>query len=499
MYDADGELIDNPLVEVENWTKSTVASGDKALAYYDTADCKYWIIPAGSGTGSGQFSVGSSGCGNDRPCEPTSSCLIFNSGLELEYREVTGTGGSVTSSYFNVYGPKILGGGGDCSPTGSGGEATDVIPETPFESLAFGSGLRLQAHAVDASGNETWTDGILPSGTGSGPLGSGFSGNVGACRFRVMGPTIGFTGCDEETESQETYFEPIPFENLMFSTGLNVAPISGVERSCGYSVMGPFISSYEGTGCNPIEPAPFNELSIGSGLSLSSTGNCGYLLQGPKWFNNKEYLCDKGRDIKEEGESFCEFTGMRGIDVRAIGDFTPTGLLAINYTQTTENSERCECPDDADECQEYSLGSNGIPSQILSTQTLELGVGLHKAADYTKDGECRTLLTKILSVRNGIAGAYGEGFGPHITGIELITDPCPMIVAKGGNDCGSDPFEEEKYTTVQLGTHGIDLEIPVVTGVCCSGDTLQVNFQQLTFCSGLLQGIDSTSGPVCPE
>ena len=58
---------------------------------------------------------------------------------------------------------------------------------------------------------------------------------------------------------------------------------------------------------------------------------------------------------------------------------------------------------------------------------------------------------------------------------------------------------DRKFSTVRLGTKGIDLEIPVVTGVCCSGDTLQVNFQKLTFCSGLLQAIEPTGGPVCPE
>ena len=171
-----------------------------------------------------------------------------------------------------------------------------------------------------------------------------------------------------------------------------------------------------------------------------------------------------------------------------------TGLLAINYTQSIENSELCDCPSDAEACERYSLGSAGIPSLITSTQTVELGVGLHKIVDYKKNGECRTVVGKVLTV-GPENSADPFNFGPYITGIKLISDPCQMIVAEKGSTCG----EEGAYSTVKLGTHGIDLEIPVVTGVCCSGDTLQVNFQKLTFCSGLLKAIEPTGGPVCPE
>ena len=146
-----------------------------------------------------------------------------------------------------------------------------------------------------------------------------------------------------------------------------------------------------------------------------------------------------------------------------------------------EFSELCKCPDDAKAC---------YPDGLDSTNTLELGIGLERVTDYidANDG-CRTLIAKNLSV-----GVEGGMIGPYITGIELINNPCPMIVAENGDEC-----DDEKYSTVKLGTHGIDLEIPVVTGVCCSGDTLQVNFQKLTFCSGLLKAIEPTGGPVCPE
>ena len=54
LYDAQGSGISNPVITVENWSTSSLTSGDKALAYYDTAECKYWLIPAGTGgAGSG--------------------------------------------------------------------------------------------------------------------------------------------------------------------------------------------------------------------------------------------------------------------------------------------------------------------------------------------------------------------------------------------------------------------------------------------------------------
>ena len=54
LYDAQGSGISDPVITVENWSTSSLTSGDKALAYYDTAECKYWLIPAGTGgAGSG--------------------------------------------------------------------------------------------------------------------------------------------------------------------------------------------------------------------------------------------------------------------------------------------------------------------------------------------------------------------------------------------------------------------------------------------------------------
>ena len=45
----EGALISSPTIRVENWTDSTVAAGTKNLAYYDTAESKYWLVGGGGG------------------------------------------------------------------------------------------------------------------------------------------------------------------------------------------------------------------------------------------------------------------------------------------------------------------------------------------------------------------------------------------------------------------------------------------------------------------
>jgi len=46
ILDEDGQAIDDPHIKVKNWTDYGIQSGAKALAYYDTAACEYWVVGA---------------------------------------------------------------------------------------------------------------------------------------------------------------------------------------------------------------------------------------------------------------------------------------------------------------------------------------------------------------------------------------------------------------------------------------------------------------------
>ena len=79
ILNADGTAVTDPEIEVENWTAATIPNESKALAYYDTAECKYWLV-VGSGGGGGDTTVkvGSVGCSNDISCSLLGSdCLLF--------------------------------------------------------------------------------------------------------------------------------------------------------------------------------------------------------------------------------------------------------------------------------------------------------------------------------------------------------------------------------------------------------------------------------------
>ena len=50
LCDASGEPILEPTINVENWTNNALTAGDKNLAYYDTAESKYWLVGGGGGS-----------------------------------------------------------------------------------------------------------------------------------------------------------------------------------------------------------------------------------------------------------------------------------------------------------------------------------------------------------------------------------------------------------------------------------------------------------------
>ena len=149
----DGSPINTPEIQVENWTNTHIASGTKALAYYDTAECKYWIIPPPSGA-SGTLKIGTTGC-NDAPCvntrtcipcTDTTGCLIFSGGLAGSWRN--DIGGDLV-----VTGPTIR---------ASGSEGLQAPHH--FDSLVVGSGMSLLVETcsgiISASGSGSCISGI---------------------------------------------------------------------------------------------------------------------------------------------------------------------------------------------------------------------------------------------------------------------------------------------------------------------------------------------------
>jgi len=53
ILNADGSKVSNPQVMLSNWTSANISSGTKAMAYYDTAECAYWVVGGGVASGGG--------------------------------------------------------------------------------------------------------------------------------------------------------------------------------------------------------------------------------------------------------------------------------------------------------------------------------------------------------------------------------------------------------------------------------------------------------------
>ena len=127
ILDSAGDAINTPTITVENWSDSLLAAGTKTLAYYDTAECKYWIVGAGGGGGDTTVKVGSVGCSNDISCSLLGSdCLLFGEGLHAS---------RTSNGNFVVVGPKLS----------QDSECHEMpIPIGGFEELKIGKGLELE-------------------------------------------------------------------------------------------------------------------------------------------------------------------------------------------------------------------------------------------------------------------------------------------------------------------------------------------------------------------
>lgn len=242
ILDADGTQVENPKISVQNWTKTTIPSGEKGLAYYDTNKCEYWIIPSPSGGGgSGVINVGVTGnsaCDKSViPCRElkSSGCLMF-SGLQGQWYNITGGFPSAEGPDFIVEGPKIQ--SGTCA-----GE-TVGDPEA-FHKLTFVSGLR--------------------SARGAG-------GGANYCDWHIGGMTLQNSGCG-------TPGNPLAFEHVIIGSGLKLEQLQGGD--CTGLITGPQMQSgqLDGTAVGLAES--FRRLTFVSGLRADKSSECNWKIGGP--------------------------------------------------------------------------------------------------------------------------------------------------------------------------------------------------------------------------
>jgi len=248
----DGGTIQDPQIDVYNWSSTIIPSGEKALAYYDSAKCEYWAIPVTSG---GALNIGTTGCnaGNDLECRvmKASGCLAIGSGLIGRWYNLSGNEGKGEENPlgpdFLIEGPRIQ--SGSCAGAGIG-EARS------FDSITFVSGMQIEQHQEDA----------------------------GYCAWKVGGPAIIWSGAsmDYYCQSSETSY-PLPLRNLIIGSGIDLMPVdAGYTEACDWVIKGPRISENvysckieQGGGVGDLIYAQqFKDLIIGSGLMLTQIG-CG--------------------------------------------------------------------------------------------------------------------------------------------------------------------------------------------------------------------------------
>ena len=453
----DGSTISNPEINVENWTDVAITGNQKALAYYDTAECAYWALPSFSGGGPGGSGVGI-GCDETSvsSCEsPLSATPIYNKqfitfGENLNAKEHSiddkdGVIVSATSSLKigvvgNCVSPPIECTAYDCLNIGDGlnfNPATSTItgpkikntddcyepaPQVykNFNKLAFGGGLTLSQNPPE-----------------------------GNCAYVVNGPMVAqdatcyrpTEGVDpEDFEAGCAPIEGAYFEKLTFGPGLCLAPtvkIPFVQPKCEYTITGPKIRSPHGATCSDKvdDPVSFSTLVVGGSLTVKDTssdayGNCAYLIQGPT-LSKSEDKCSDG------------FTGKHFSN------------LTFGQRLRTTASDMESANDSSPDC---------WPGVTVSGPPLTVG-------------KVGSDVTKIKMAKCEDETADGKKLGPLIA-VDAKTN---SEVATAGESCGQ---------TVKLGTTGYDDWIDVVVDVSCDANgNIVYNTKRLTFCGGLLQTV----------
>ena len=470
-----GSPVESPTIDVENWTNTQIESGAKAMAYYDTAECKYWIIPPPSGT-SGVLKVGTTGCCEDacNPCTGLTGCFMIGSGLEGNWPSGLGIGD------FVVTGPKIQ--SGDCQGT------PQNEPES-FDKLIFVSGMRLaktdpsgctwkisgptiQESGCDNNGSRQGLSNlVIGSGLGFYQLSQPEDPNDPEryCHVELTGPKIQSGKCDGSTQGIAE-----SFSKLIFVSGLTSQKIS--EDGCEWKIAGPKIQK---SGCGTTaEAKPYEKLIIGSGITMESDidGNaCHIKITGPKIQSGKCNGAAEG--IAEAFDTIRFISGMR-----------------------TVKRDECEWEIAGPTIQESGC-ENG---SVEGLSKLLIGSGLH----YEKVKDCEVVIhgpkIKVTDCENP------TNIDHHFTQITFVSgmrvkqegsagaDACKFNVAGPTiqhSPCGSSPATPVAFKNLVVGTGlhyaydatkcEIALTGPKIKAAMCGNPAIDSQFQSVTFTSGL--------------
>ena len=532
MYDEDGVKIDTPYITVNNPADCEIESGDKILAYYDTAACEYWAIPM----------CGSGGSGSPIEVKCTEECA---SGCEpgafeeINYLEF-GKNICVDSGNEGNDGHLRMSAGisatkGSFAFTGceSSSSFDDSYSGCAYHTLEFGEGLQISG--ADADCGTLSIAAMTPKIKDSGcaftrgnyapynklVISSGlFLSYHDDCEFSIRGPEFGSDPCSGDA------IAPQSFEEIVFGSGLSVSE----SGDCGLVISGPKAGSTADCGATAIEPKPFDELLFASGLTAEASGECAIIVSGPKFdatgcTNSVEEMglskLSVTTGIWAESEEDCVVTlsGPRISDYECDHAYVEdmvrlpfhSLLLGTGLTlnKDVSNAETPPGQDDFEEdcdlfihtnlkvVEETCDGSDGVQGQF---ETLYFS-GL-PMEEMDGCGEYRITGPKIRGTDCGhdevdeFVAFTGLTFG---SGLELIeNEDCDYTVygpkVAGDGSCGSDAVQEESFSLLTFSTGLVisktgDCEYvvtgPKVQGIDCGNDVEATAFTGLKFGSGL--------------
>ena len=297
----------------------------------------------------------------------------------------------------------------------------------------------------------------------------------------VSGPTASFVDTCEGNN-----LGPLTPDDVTYGTGINA---TWVEETCNLQINAPqWISNHGDCKGATFTHEFFNHLVMSTGIWVEEGADCIYTIQGgPVWCEGDGYVCT-GVDPDCNTTVACQVQSSLGtVFSNAAGD----GIVTIghDYMASTEGADFCTALDDAN-----------YHTKIVhpgTSQMLVLGRGLQVRDSYkTKpsDGnKCKTLITNKLTLKGANADgctAPGPCAGPAVgrgTNVETISSfTCAGGIPTMKVEPASSPCTEGDYYNVKYGPNGLTSSFDVVTGVVCSGDSLEIRTMGMVFCDGLL-------------
>jgi len=549
IVDGGGSTISTPTISMENWTDTIITGEQKTLAYYDTAECKYWAIPAftggggGGGTGEGAFGVActttaATTCGGytATPSWPGVEYIEFGKNISVANTSYGGQTGIRISApdaapppesqefAFNgcpteqgcgeipclkfgvgfhfdgtdtVSGP-TAGGGTSCTSGPNGGGTTE--PQKAFCSLNF-EGLKVthdanditsiigpKISALDCQGGPV--DGLTNEQFSRLEFGGGLEVQhqqiAGECTYRITGPKISAKKCDGGPLNGITDNN---FSHLIFK-GFHVTKEGGAG-SCKFNIEGPKIESADSCelGGEAIPSSPFNSLKIEGGLKLTKNIS-------PPFVDN----CDFTLSGPEIGTYHDTCYGALPVYIGAsdpLGRLFVGGGLELDPLAQDPRYKPCDYVIRGPKVAGKSkiCGGDDLGSKDFSTLTFEKGLSINPTNPNDNNADCKAYTVRAWTLSAGgvanVTNISPASCGGTSAGIpsEYGHGLGPIKILSDGLDIGGE--YGAGCNKVVIGTAGITTnKFDVVTNVTltCEGDTFDfdVDKAQLEFCGGLL-------------